>query len=86
VLRLARENPRLGGDFFETVTLTGARLYVLGVIEHASQRIRIPGDPSSHCILGSPNALMERWVQTCRRELLDRTPDLEPAPPALRSA
>ncbi|MEV0408246.1 hypothetical protein [Actinoallomurus sp. NPDC050550] len=27
------------------------------------------------------NAIMERWVQTCRRELLDRTFDLEPAPP-----
>ncbi len=31
----------LACDFFETVTLTGARLYVLAVIEHASRRIRI---------------------------------------------
>ncbi|SDD84457.1 hypothetical protein SAMN05216505_112174 [Streptomyces prasinopilosus] len=30
-------------DFFETVTLTGARLYVFAVIEHASRRIRILG-------------------------------------------
>jgi putative transposase len=33
----------LACDFFETVTLTGTRLYVLAVIEHASRRIRIPG-------------------------------------------
>ena len=45
----------LACDFFETVTLTGARLYVLAVIEHAS-----PADPdpwrhsSSHCGLGRP--------------------------------
>ena len=30
-------------DFFETVTLTGARLYVFAVIEHAIRRIRILG-------------------------------------------
>ena len=30
-------------DFFETVTLTGTRLYVLAVIGHASRRIRILG-------------------------------------------
>ena len=33
----------LACDFFETVTLTGARLYVLAVIEHASRRIRVLG-------------------------------------------
>jgi transposase len=31
----------LACDFFETVTLTGTRLYVPAVIEHASRRIRI---------------------------------------------
>ena len=33
----------LACDFFDTVTLTRARLHVLAVIEHANRRIRIPG-------------------------------------------
>jgi hypothetical protein len=33
----------LACDFFETVTLSGARLYVFAVIEHASRRIRVLG-------------------------------------------
>jgi putative transposase len=33
----------LACDFFETVTLTGARLYVLAVIEHSTRRIRVLG-------------------------------------------
>jgi hypothetical protein len=33
----------LACDFFETVTLTGTRMYVLAVIEHASRRIRVLG-------------------------------------------
>jgi putative transposase len=116
----------LACDFFETVTLSGVRLYVLAVIEHASRRIRILGatphptaswvaqaaknlvmdledvgsrarflirdrdgkfpglfdtvleDAGIEVVLSGVqmprmNALMERWVQTCRRELLDRT-------------
>src|SRR5260370_132464 len=33
----------LACDFLETVTLTGARMYVFALIEHASRRIRILG-------------------------------------------
>ena len=116
----------LACDFFETVTLSGARLYVLAVIEHASRRIRILGatahptapwvtqaarnlmmdledagcrarflirdrdgkfpglfdailaDAGIETVLSGVrmprmNSIMERWVQTCRRELLDPT-------------
>ncbi|QNA76325.1 transposase [Streptomyces sp. So13.3] len=116
----------LACDFLETVTLSGARLYVFAVIEHASRRIRILGatahptatwviqaaknlvmdledagcrarflirdrDGKFPALFGTVladagvdvvlsgvrmprmNSIMERWVQTCRRELLDRT-------------
>jgi transposase InsO family protein len=116
----------LAADFIETVTLTGTRLYVLAVIEHASRRVRVLGataHPSAAWVTQTArnlmmdledagcrvtylirdrdgkypalfdtiladagitvvlsgvriprmNAVMERWVRTCRRELLDRT-------------
>src|SRR5690242_2425156 len=116
----------LACDFFETVTLSRARIYVLAVIEHASRRIRILGatphptacrvaqaaknlvmdlqdvgrrarflirdrdgkfpglfdavlnDAGLETVLSGVqmprmNSIMERWVQTCRHELLDRT-------------
>jgi transposase InsO family protein len=116
----------LACDFFETVTLSGARLYVFAAIEHANRRIRILGatahptaswvvqaaknlvmdlkdakcrarylirdrdgkfpqsleevskDAGIEVVLSGVrmprmNSIMERWVQTCRRELLDRT-------------
>jgi putative transposase len=116
----------LACDFFETITLSGARLHVLAVIEHASRRIRIlgatvhptaswtvqaarnlvmdledagcrarflirdrdgkfpglfdaiPADSGIDVVLSGVqmprmNSIMERWVQTCRRELPDRT-------------
>ena len=116
----------LAADFFETRTLTGGRLYVLAVIEHATRRVRILGvtahptatwttqlarnlvmdvqdagatakylirDRDSRytaafdAVFHSEgitivktgirvprmNAIMERWVRSCRAELLDRT-------------
>lgn len=116
----------LACDFFETVTLSGARMYVFAVIEHANRRVRILGatahptaswvaqvaknlvmdledagrrprflirdrdgkfpalfdavlrDAGIEVVLSGiqmprMNSITERWVQTCRRELLDRT-------------
>src|SRR4051812_37026965 len=116
----------LAADFIETSTLTGTRMYVLAVIEHASRRIRILGataHPTAAWVTQAArnlvmdiedagtqvkylirdrdgkypalfdavladagitvvrsgtriprmNAVTERWVRTCRRELLDRT-------------
>jgi transposase InsO family protein len=116
----------LAADFIETTTLTGTRMYVLAVIEHASRRIRVLGatahptaawvtqaarnlvmdiedagcrvkylirdrdgkypamfdavlaDAGINAVLSGVqmprmNAVVERWVRTCRRELLDRT-------------
>ncbi len=116
----------LACDFFETVTLSGARMYILVVLGHSSRRIRILGataHPTTSWVTQAAknlvmdledvdfrarfmirdrdgkfpalfdgvladagitvvlsgiqmprmNSLIERWVQTCRRELLDRT-------------
>jgi len=116
----------LACDFIETVTLSGARLYVFAVIEHADRRIRVldaTAHPTAAWIIQAArnlvmdlqdtgtrarflirdrdgkypdlfdalltdagiqvvlsgvrmprmNSIMERRVQTCRRELLDRT-------------
>ncbi len=116
----------LACDFLETVTLTGARMYVLAVIEHRTRRIRILGataHPTASWVtqaaknlvmdleeagrrawwlirdrdgkypklfddvladarieilltgvrMPRTNSIMERWVQTSRHELLDRT-------------
>ena len=116
----------IAADFFETTTLTGATMYVLAVIEHATRRVRILGvtahptavwvtqtarnlimdledagcqvrylirdrdgkypalfdhvlaDAGIGVVLSGVriprmNSIMERWIQACRHELLDRT-------------
>ncbi|MFI0350943.1 hypothetical protein [Actinomadura sp. 9N407] len=51
----------LACDFLETVTLTGARLYVLAVIEHRTRRIRI---------LGTTTHPTAAWVTQASRNLV----------------
>ncbi|GAX57132.1 hypothetical protein [Streptomyces olivochromogenes] len=61
----------LACDFLETVTLSGARMYVFAVIEHAGRRIRI---------LGATAHLTARWVTQAAKNLVM---DLEDGPGVL---
>jgi hypothetical protein len=51
----------LAVDFIETITLTGARMYILAVIEHASRRIRV---------LGATAHPTTAWVTQAARNLV----------------
>jgi len=51
----------LACDFFETVTLSGARLFVLAVIEHATRRVRV---------LGATPHPTASWVAQAARNLV----------------
>ncbi|WP_406045884.1 transcriptional regulator [Micromonospora sp. NBC_00898] len=55
----------LACDFIETVTLTGTRMYILAVIEHANRRIRI---------LGSTAHPTAAWVTQAGRNLVMESP------------
>jgi putative transposase len=72
-------------DFFTADLLNGTTIYVLAVIEHSTRRIRILGatqhpvrswvvQQTRDLLMGLGDAGMrERWIGSCRRELLDRT-------------
>ena len=54
----------LAADFFETQTVTGARLYIFAVIEHGARRVRVLG--ATGVRVPRMNAIMERWIRSCR--------------------
>jgi transposase len=58
----------LGADFIETITLTGTRMYILAVVEHASRRIRV---------LGATTHPSAAWVTQTARNLVMELEDAE---------
>src|SRR6266487_435447 len=69
----------LAADLFETVTLTGTRLYVLAVIEQATRRIRILGataHPTGAWVTQAvPNLAMDPQDAGCRARFCIRDRD-----------
>ncbi|MGW5433602.1 integrase core domain-containing protein [Streptomyces sp. NPDC004059] len=69
----------LACDFLETVTLSGARMYVFAVIEHASRRIRILGataHPTATWVTqAAKNLVMDLEDAGCRARFLIRDRD-----------
>lgn len=71
----------LACDFFEAVTLSGARMYVLAVIEHGSRRIRILGatahPTTSWVTQAAKNLVMDLEDAGCRARFMIRDRDGE---------
>ncbi len=69
----------LACDFFETVTLSGARMYVLVVIEHSSRRIRLLGatahPTTSWVTQTAKNLVMDLEDVGCRARFMIRDRD-----------
>jgi putative transposase len=69
----------LACDFFETVTLGGARMFVLAVIEHHSRRIRVLGatahPTASWVAQAARNLVMDPQDAGCRARYLIRDRD-----------
>jgi putative transposase len=69
----------LAADFIETITLTGTRMYILAVIEHASRRIRILGataNPSAAWVIqAARNLVMDIEEAGCPVKYLIRDRD-----------
>jgi hypothetical protein len=69
----------LACDFFETVTLSGAQMYVFAMIEHGSRRIRILGatahPTASWVVQTAKNLVMDLQDADCRARLLIRDRD-----------
>ncbi|GAA1908849.1 hypothetical protein GCM10009753_45270 [Streptantibioticus ferralitis] len=76
ILRLL---PMSGGDFFEAVTLSGARLYAFAVIEHTNRRIRILGatahPAASWVAQATENLVMDLEDAGCRARYMIRDRD-----------
>jgi hypothetical protein len=76
---VAQADALLACDFFETVTLSGARLYVFAVIEHTNRRIRILGatpHPSTAWVTqAAKNLVMDLEDAGCQARFLIRDRD-----------
>ena len=69
----------LACDFFETVTLSGTRVFVLAVIEHHTRRIRVLGatahPTASWVAQAARNSVMDLQDAGCRTRFLIRDRD-----------